>query len=333
MKIEKLYLSKEKTDINLKFYFFLKHINKLSPSDRQLNLVIENINLLKSDIGSLLEKLENVFVKSQSKLEHIKEMGLRFNNSDDIELFDFSLRLYQIKDLLLAEAKIFEAIDLNSLSSLDPLSLEYDKISVLKPYKTRVSGALLSLLFFEKLDNNEFNFMSKDSLEFISDLSKKASNLKKNGLESNQVFMLMFSESINQSIISDSGTNYEDRIRSVLNKIGIKNISKTHDKNDKSTEYDFFFDIDGKTYGIGAKRTLRERYKQFIKTALTSKIDVSIEITIGLDLNREKAKTIVSHGSYIFVSDEVYQTRDFLREMDKVYSVKDLNLKTLKNLG
>lgn len=333
MKIEKLHLSKEKTDINLRFYFFLKHINKLSPTNRQLGSVIENISLLSSDIESLLENLESIFTKSQSKLEHIKEIGLRLTTSEDLDLFDFSLRLYQIKDLLLAEAKIFEAIDLNNLSSLDPLSLEYDRISVLKPYKTRVSGALLSLLFFEKLDKNEFNFMSKDSLEFISDLSKKASKLKKNGLESNQVFMLMFSESINQSIISDSGTNYEDRIRSVLNKIGIKNISKTHDKNDKSTEYDFFFDINGKTYGIGAKRTLRERYKQFIKTALTSKIDVSIEVTIGLDLNKEKAKTIVSHGSYIFVSDEVYQTRDFLREMDKVYSVKDLNLKTLKKLG
>jgi hypothetical protein len=332
MKIEKLYLSKEKTDINLKFYFFLKHINKLSPTDRQLNLMIENIHLLKSCIGSLLEKLETIFIKSQSKLDHIKEMGLRLNNSEDIELFDFSLRLYQIKALLLAESKIFEAIDLNNLSNLDPLSLEYDKISVLKPYKTRVSGALLSLLFFEKLDNGELNFMSKESLNFISDLSKKASKMKKKGLESNQVFMLMFSESINQSIISDSGTNYEDRIRSVLNKIGIKNIGKTHDKNDKSTEYDFFFDINGKTYGIGAKRTLRERYKQFIKTALTSKIDVSIEITIGLDLNKEKAKTIISHGSYIFVSDEVYQSRDFLKNMDKVYSVKDLNLKTLKNL-
>ncbi|MBM5782947.1 MAG: hypothetical protein FJ368_05965 [Pelagibacterales bacterium] len=333
MKIEKLHLTKERTDINLKFYFFLKHINKLSPSDRQLNLVLENINLMKLDIVSLLEKFEEIFIKSQSKLEHIKEIGLRLNKSEDVELFDFSLRLYQVKDLLLAEAKIFEAIDLNNLSNLDPLSLEYDKISVLKPYKTRVSGALLSLLFFEKLDDGEFNFMSKDSLNFISDLSKKASKLKKKGLESNQIFMLMFSESINQSIISDSGTNYEDRIRSVLNKIGIKNIIKTHDKNDKSTEYDFFFDIEGKTYGIGAKRTLRERYKQFIKTALTSKIDVSIEITIGLDLNKEKAKTIISHGSYIFVSDEVYTTRDFLKKMEGVYSVKDLNLKTLRSLN
>ena len=126
--------------------------------------------------------------------------------------------------------------------------------------------------------------------------------------------------------------NRPSKIKSVLTNMGIKNIRKTHDKNDKSTEYDFFFDIDGKTYGIGAKRTLRERYKQFIKTALTSKIDVSIEITIGLDLNLQKAKTIVAHGTYIFVSDEIFQTRDYLKNIDKVYSVKDLNLKTLKEL-
>lgn len=59
--------------------------------------------------------------------------------------------------------------------------MEYEKISLLKPYKKRVSGALLSLLFFEKIDNSEFNFMSKDSLNYISDLSKKAKKFKKNG--------------------------------------------------------------------------------------------------------------------------------------------------------
>ncbi len=332
IKIEKLQLSKQKTDINLRFYFFLKHINKLSPSNRQLILTIENINLFKSNSRILLEKLEETFIKSQTKFEYIKEIGLRLVEFNDIELFEFSLMLYQIKDLLLEESKISETLDLNKLTNLNPLSLEYDKVSVLKPYKTRVSGALLTLLFFKKLDDGELNFMSKDSCNLISNLSKKAIKFKVKGLESNQIFMLMFSESVNQSIISDSGANYENRILSVLNKIGINDITKTHDKNDKSTEYDFFFEIDNKTYGIGAKRTLRERYKQFIKTALTSKIDVSIQITLGLDLNEEKAKTITNHGTYVFVSDEIYQTRDFLRKISKVYSINDLNLKTLKEL-
>jgi hypothetical protein len=91
-------------------------------------------------------------------------------------------------------------------------------------------------------------------------LSKEAIQLKAKGLEPNQIFMLMFSESINQSIISDSGSNYEDRIFQVLTNIGIasESITKIHDKADKSMEFDLFFELDGRTYCIGAKRTLRE---------------------------------------------------------------------------
>jgi len=333
MTIEKLQLSEQKIDINLKFYFFFKHIVKLRPTDGQINSIIENINLFKNNTTSLLDVFEKIFIKSKPKSEQIKDIGIRLITLNDVEIFDFSLRLYRIKDLLLAEAKVSESLDIDKLSELNPLSLEYDKISILKPYKTRVNGALLTLLFFEKLDMGKINFISHDSYNLIEGLSKKAISFKDKGLESNQIFMLMFNESINQSIISDSGTNYESRILSVLNKSGIENIRKTHDKNDKSTEYDFFFEIDGKTYGIGAKRTLRERYKQFIKTIHTSKIDVSIQITLGLDLNEEKAKTIVGHETYIFVSDEVYNNRSFLREIKNVYSVTDLNLQTLKNLS
>lgn len=333
MKIEKLHIPKEKTDINLNFYFFLKYIVKLQATNNQVLQVLENINLFKNNIDDLIETFNDIFAKSQSKLEIIEEISLRLINPQDVELFDFSLRLCQIKDLLLQEAKISETLDLKSLSGLDPLSLEYDKISVLKPYKTRVSGALLSLLFFEKLNSDKVNLLSIDSISLITELSNQAKELQSKGLESNQIFMLMFSESINQSIISDSGSNYESRILSVLNKNGIKNVSKIHDKDDKSTEYDFFFDIDGKTYGIGAKRTLRERYKQFIKTSLTSKIDVSIQVTIGLDLNEEKAKTITQHETYIFVADEVYNSRNYLKNMEKVYSAKYLNMETLKKLS
>jgi hypothetical protein len=332
MKIEKLQITKDKLDVNLKFYFFLKYINKINPSDRQIDQISENIGLFKKNISDLNSSLLKIFSKSQTKSEYIKELNLRLINSRDVEVFEFSLDLYRIKDLLLQEAKVQEIFDSKKLYETDPLSLEYDNISVLKPYKTRVSGALLSLLFFEKVGQNDCNFISQDSVIFVSRLAKQMLNLKKFGLESNQIFMLMFSESINQSIISDSGSNYENRILSVLNKIGITNIRKIHDEGDKSTEYDFFFEINGKSYGIGAKRTLRERYKQFIKTKLTTKIDFSIQITLGLDLFEEKAKTIVSHDTYIFVADEIYQTRNFLRKIDRIYSVKDLNLKTLKNL-
>lgn len=331
MKLENLVICKKKIDINLEFYFFLKLINKLNPSSNQINTIFQNIFLLGFDISKLQFSLENIFLKSKTKHILIKEVIDKLN-SDNIDLFDLSLRLYQVKDLLLTEAKISEAIETNSILNLNPLSLEYDRLSILKPYKTRVNGALLTLLFFEKLKQHKFNFISQDSIEYIKTLSLKIEKFAKLGLESNQIFMLMFNESIDQSIKSDSGSNYEDRIFSVLNKIGIKNILKIHDKNDKSTEYDFFFEIEGKTFGIGAKRTLRERYKQFIKTSITSKIDISIEITLGIDLNEEKAKIIASHGSFIFVSDEIYQIKDFLKQNNNVFSVKDLNIETLTKL-
>jgi hypothetical protein len=53
-----------------------------------------------------------------------------------------------------------------NLENLDPLSLEYDKITTYSPYSTRVNGALLSLIFFDKLENKETNFISKDADRF-----------------------------------------------------------------------------------------------------------------------------------------------------------------------
>ena len=333
MKIEKLQLSEEKVDINLKFYFFLKHIIKLKPSNNQINYIKEQIILFPTDKVMLINNIESIF-KSLPKIEQIKEICLRFEHCIDVKLFNFSLSLYQIKGLLLEEAKTSENLDIHKLSGLNPLSRNYDKISVLKPYKRRVVGALLSLLFFEKLDSGDVNFMSKDSYKFICSLSEQFKIFKKYHLESNQVFMLMFNESMNQSIRSNSGSDYETRILSVLKDIGVDDIQKTHDEKDKSIEYDFLFKIDERVYGISAKRTLRERYKQFIKTTQTSdKVNIFIEITIGDDLNEEKAKIITNDGTYIFVSDEIYNSRDFLKKIDKVYSVNSLSLETLKGLN
>ena len=233
------------------------------------------------------------------------------------------------------ESKLKDLFDITKLESLDPLSLEYDKITIYSPYSTRVNGALLSLIFFNKLENKETNFISKDANNFIKSLSTLAVELKNNGVEPNQIFMLMFSESINQSIISDSGSNYEDRILSVLTSIGIdeNKIEKIHDKDDSSTEFDFFFELKNKTYGIGAKRTLRERYKQFIKTAQMTKIDVMIEITLGIDLTEEKVKAIRNHNVFLFVSDEIYNSYKYLQDIDGVYSAKDLTIKVLEQLN
>jgi hypothetical protein len=237
-----------------------------------------------------------------------------------------------IKDLLLQEAKLKDLLDASKLENLDPLSLEYDKITLYSPYATRVNGALLSLMFFDKLENQETNFISKDADSYIKSLSKIAIELKDRGVESNQIFMLMFSESVNQSIISDSGSNYEERIFFVLSSIGIDRIEKTHDKDDSSTEFDFFFELDGKPYGIGAKKTLRERYKQFIKTAQMSKIDIMIEITLGIDLTEKKVRAIRNHNIFLFIADEVYKSQQYLKDIYGVFSSKDLTIPVLKSL-
>lgn len=338
MEIKKLQVEKSKFDINLKFYFLLKYIVKTKLTEKQV-LDFLKIFTLFNKVNS--ELIINKFyeyasqVKWKSKKDALYIIIETLENEIDIWLFIFSLKLYLIKDLLLQEAKITDVIGFSNLEKLDPLSLEYDKISVYKPYSTRVNWALLALLFFGHLEEGNNNFISKGAVDFINGLSKSSIELKKSGVEPNQIFMLMFSESVNQSIISDSWSDYEDRILSVLVKIGIKeqDIKKTHDKDDASTEFDFFFELNGKTYGIWAKRTLRERYKQFIKTAQMSKIDVMIEITLGLDLNEEKAKSILNHWVYLFVADEIYNSREFLQLMDGVYSVKNLDIKTLTALS
>jgi len=339
MNIEKLKIDKEKFDINLKFYFFLKYLVKTQLTDKQASEILKictlnsklNIDVVISKIINYIDtKIKIGSPKQKLIFEIIDEIG-----SDlDLKLFIFSLKLYMIKDLLLQESKLKNLLDISKLEKLDPLSLEYDKITMYSPYSTRVNGALLSLIFFSRLENKETNFISKSAEDFIKSLSSLAIELKDNGVEPNQIFMLMFSESINQSIISDSGSNYEDRILSVLTSIGIdeSKIKKIHDKDDSSTEFDFFFELKNKTYGIGAKRTLRERYKQFIKTAQMTKIDVMIEITLGMDLTEEKVKAIRNHNVFLFISDEIYNSYQYLQNIDGVYSTKSLTIKILEEL-
>lgn len=340
MNLSKINIKKEYFDINLKFYFILKFLVRANLNDNEIRNILIHYSLDKSIVfkETLSSKLE-VFLKMKTKsglkkYNIINDILDLLDNDIEIRLFIFSLKLITIKSLLLEEAKMRDLLDITKLESLEPLSLAYDEVTLFTPYSTRVSGALLSLLFFEKLEMQDSVFVSSDTTGFLKQLSKEAQFLIKHKVEPNQIFMLMFNESINQSIISDSGSNYEDRILSVLKKIGIdeETITKTHDKADSSTEFDFFFSINNISYGISAKRTLRERYKQFIKTAQMSDIDVMIEITLGADLTEEKMKAIREHSVYLFVSDEIYTAKTFLHKQEGVFSVKDLNIKTLEDI-
>ena len=327
----KISIPKEKLDINLKFYFFLKYLVKLKLSNKQ-SIELHRLLVEAGDFVFCLQQYKQKI--TASKLDEFENIVANVDVATQ-DVFLFALKLYMIKDVLLEAAKLGYIAQQSVLSTYHPLSLSFDKKSLLIPYTMRVNGALLSLIFFDKIVQGENNFMSKDSEVFIQSLSELSKKLSIQGVEPNQIFMLMFSESVNQSIISDAGSDYETRIFNVLTKIGIPaaSIKKAHDEQDNSTEYDFLFELNGKQFGIGAKKTLRERYKQFIKTAHTSPIDVTIQITLGLDLNEEKAKTIRQHGTILFVAEEIYNTRPFLQQMDGVFSSADLTLQTLENLA
>lgn len=111
MKIEKLSITEEKKNINIDFYFFLKYTIKLKPTSNQINKLIEYLNLCKNNAELIQDNFVKVFENSKLKIDYIKEILIRLDTKLNIELFNYSLELIQIKDLLLEEAKIFEAIE------------------------------------------------------------------------------------------------------------------------------------------------------------------------------------------------------------------------------
>ncbi len=323
----------KKFDINLKFYFFMKYLVKINFSDTQITNILYHISKNETSLYKLKQHINLNTKNGISQWNYLEQIIYEVRNNIDFNVFIFALKIYSIKNFLLELAKIRQRNNIIRLSKIDPLSLEYDKITIYNPYSTRVNGALLVLTFFNHIDNNQF-FHDNIDKEYFASICQLSQELKKHGLEPNQIFMLIFNESINQSIISNSGSNYESRILEKLESIGINQeaIIKKHDENDSSTEFDFFFNLNGKSYGIGAKRTLRERYKQFIKTVQMSTIDVMIEITLGLDLGEEKAKAIRNHGVYLIVSDEIYEQNKFLQNIDGVFGSSQFTLELLENL-
>jgi hypothetical protein len=337
MKINKLMVSKEIFDINLTFYNFLKKITQSKLTDNQINGILSIYFSNKSENTDIIKELLYTYVEENIKRSDLSSLSsiIAEINDKTLEIFIFALNLNLIKDLLLQEAKITQAIKAQELVGLNQLSLAYDKVSTQVAYSTRISGALLSLMFFERLEKRDINFISESSGQFIESLVSSFENLLKIGVEPNQIFMLLFSESINQSITSSAGVSYEDRIRNILITMGIPNedIKKSHDDSDSSTEFDFFFEYDNRTYGISAKRTLRERYKQFIKTAYMAKLDVMIEITLGTDLRENIARSIRTHGVYLFVADEVYNSRKFLHSIEGIFPASKLSIDLIKDLN
>lgn len=332
----KIIITPQKFAINNDLYFFLKVLNsteaKFTQKDRDaiLALYYTHSDTEFANLHKIITVLFFDAIKGKRK-STLFNLWAQVQNLQQLELLVFALKLLTIKPLLLNEVRLGNTFNLHRFAHSHPLSLAYDTLSKNKPYTKRVGGALLTLAFFEKLEDGEINFMTQDAESFLRGLVKDYHAMKALGVEANQMFMLMFTESVNQAITSDAGASYEDRIQQVLLSLGIQ-ANKVHDDKDRSTEYDFFFTLNDRNYGIGAKRTLRERYKQFIKTTQTSQIDVMIQITTGEDLTPEKARTIRQHEVYLFIADEIYAREKSLQKLAGIFPASQLTLETLYSL-
>ena len=125
MNTKKIEISQNKFDINLKFYFFLKYLVKVKLTDNQSHNIL-NITILNRDFfttkNKVIEYIEKNIKKGSKKHKLIYEVIDEINSEIDLKLFIFSLELYIIKDLLLAEAKLKNMLDTSKLKKIDPLS-------------------------------------------------------------------------------------------------------------------------------------------------------------------------------------------------------------------
>ncbi len=337
-------LNREKLDINVTFYTLIKKLNGSDQklSDSQINALLETLyqsqklnKVLRFDI--LINKLSEVVVGQKNDL--IKDLFTTLSIDENFfVILEYALQLLLIKPHLLSEAKLgFDVAISEEKAKHHQLSLEYDKISSYQPYYLRVSGALLSLIFFDQLEKNDPRFLSSIMQNFAAKVQENHKKLSQHGLEANQIFSIMFSEVINQSIVSSAGSSFEDRIKELLISIGIpkESIHKAHDRNDTSTEYDFVFEYKNKSIGIGAKRTLRERYKQFTNTSKELDIDLMIEITLGTDLTSNRVNTITENFNVVLIiADEIYNypSNAYLRDNNRVFKATSLNTELFDNL-
>ncbi|AFZ49532.1 PDDEXK family nuclease [Dactylococcopsis salina] len=341
LEIEKM-LTNEQLEVNTDFYTYLKEMNGTNGfSATQRQKLLTEIIVYHENIGTTWESttkdIINYILGKDLNLNVNKKGAMNLlahtiKTEERFVMYKFSLKLMEIKDLMLSIARMSDYSKLLK-SKAHPLSLEYDFYSKKYPFTKRVKASLLTYIFFEKFDNNKLTMDSEGTKEFLESMKKDYNKLKEAGICVNQMFSLITTESVSQSIKTGAGSNYEDRIKKVLESQNIRDYTEqTHDKEDKSTEFDFHFTLNGKTYGLSAKRTVRERYKQFIKTSQMSQLDIMIDVTLGIDITEDKLKNIRQHGVYVFVADEVYNESPFMKKNEGIFPATQFTKETLSNL-
>ena len=278
---------------------------------------IESILLQSPKYDQFIVELNNI-IKNEVKRAKVIDLFELFK--DDVEVLDTSrlaVKYLKLKDHIINEKnqrnsfEVVEEIIKKRFSKLGvngpsyKLTLTYDNYSALAPYSDRAFSALLL--------NNE---------------SEKLTGIK-TGDAKNNVFQVILDESIMQSGRSNSGGDYERRIAELFTYCKLDFSLHHHEENDQSQEHDLVITYKNKRIGIGAKRTLRERYKQYNP----AEVDFSAVFTIGEDLNETKATTITdTYKSFIFVADELYEQADYLKNNSKVFKVTDFSTDILDQI-
>lgn len=324
---------------NLLLYTILKNLIKCKLSDRKFEELEELISKNRSLASNgLIETLKVQVVKENVKAyeDYLTLINLCDDDNFDMwcDLTILSIELLLSKRDLLEEVKAYSKAQYNrSISDVhDKLSLEYDNINLEKPYGQRVVSALLVDLFTDVSRHAEIVLdASKNTVKDLSELISY--NVEKYYVNVNNILMIVIDESVNQSIISTAGGSYEDRVLSVLNEMSDKVLPHAHDKFINSVEYDYIFELDGKIYGVNAKRTLRERYKQNFEDVNQLSVEAMFLVTLGTDLNQDKLNNIMQrHGYYVVVAQEVYDNHDYFKNNKRVISSKNFNAETLRKL-
>lgn len=243
--------------------------------------------------------------------------------------------LFQIKPLLIEEAKAFASTNSSALSAAsDPLCLKFDSSNLSRPYGTRVAGSMI--VFGLDPNRKQSMFLLKSSESLVAKVVKASEGLNKAyGIDAAGMYSILINESINQSIISDGGGSYEERVRTAISAIpGVANLKgHSHDSHNSSIEYDFTFTFEGKLFGVSAKRTVRERYKQNLQHSDLLDVDFMILISLGTDINEGKMNNILHYrGYYLVVAEEVWAACEYMRRSFKVIPSSRFNADELHRL-
>ena len=324
---------------NLLFYTILKDLLKCRLGEKRLMTLEETIEQNDNlPCNKMKQLLSNGIVGENTKAYDDLMILLNLANNSNYNMWKdlllVSIELLLTKDLILEESKSYARIKYKEKIDKikDKLGLEYDMSNLEYPYGQRVISSLLVYVLTNIDRKTEFVLeTSKNTIKVLNDKLKTI--VEKYKINVNNMFMMIIDESINQSIKSDAGQSYENRVYSLLLNISDKVENHSHDDMISSVEYDFTFYIDNKKYGVSAKRTLRERYKQNFEDVDFLTVDAMFLITLGIDLNEDKLNNILQkNGQFVIVADEVYEAKEYLKNNPRVLSSKNITKESIKNI-